>query len=241
MKDVKKQFSEQRESVSPSSEFEQRLWQRLDAEFVSAIPTRKSRRSLRYAVSIVAVVVIFFGGTGAYAYASPSVAPDSTLYPVRKGIESVEAVLHRSPEGKAAFHARMAERRAAELERFPDFETQLRENIQDRVERGDIELDRLHHKPEVRERYHKRFETLREAHLLERIDEAVENGDIDEVAAEQIKERIQEGALDVPPRTDRLPGDTIQDRLHPEPDDTRSEVSDVQDDRPAPPPVRRGR
>jgi hypothetical protein len=149
-------FKNFHDASKPSDEFKKRLWQRLEAE-MPAMTKRSIVIRYGYVVGLTSVVMMT-GGMGTYAYASDNVTPDSSLYGVKIGIESVEARLYRSPESLAVFHARMAHRRNRELDhvRSPearaivedDLKIMLRTTAQDlegstvRMEmRADIETD----------------------------------------------------------------------------------------------------
>jgi len=69
---------------------------------------------------VCAVVLVFGGGTGVYAYESQDVVEGSMLYPVKAGIERAQEAIARTPAAKAEVHAVMLERRVQEAERHED-------------------------------------------------------------------------------------------------------------------------
>jgi hypothetical protein len=75
-----------------------------------------------FVLPTAAFVLVFTLGVGSFAYASPSVTDSHPLYAVKSGMELVEEKIHRSPESKARYHAKMMQRRIAEGEHELKFE-----------------------------------------------------------------------------------------------------------------------
>lgn len=163
---MNKRFDNLSKSAAPSDAFKGRLWQRLDAE-LEAVHIHKRPWYQRFAMPVAAVAIVgLLGGSGTYAYASPNVAPDSSLYQVKTGIEWVEERFHRSPESLATFHHRMAERRHAEYERLDRAEVrhEVFQRLQHHLELSDEQIEALHERPELKERLQERSRTIRQRH-----------------------------------------------------------------------------
>mgnify|MGYP007077478618 CR=1 FL=1 len=173
-----------RKEAVPSKEFERVLWSRLDAELES-VHLHKRAWYQRFAMPVAALVIVgVLGGSGTYAYASPSVTPDTTLYPVKTSIEWIEEKFYRSPERLAGFHHRMAERREAELDRIsrPEVEEVLRARMRHRIQLSEQQIEYIQDHPEARERLQDRARRFRARHVdwmeerMEREDE--ERGEV---------------------------------------------------------------
>lgn len=151
-------------AAEPREAFKDALWLRLDAA-LEEVHMHKRPWYVRFAMPVAAVVGVL-GGAGTYAYASPSVTPASSLYPVKTGIEWMEGHLHRSTKAEAVFHQRMAERRAAELERVhqPEIEAVLRARVIERLDLSQERCDSLDDHPEVRDRLNERAAEVRIKH-----------------------------------------------------------------------------
>lgn len=164
---TKQPFDNLRKEATPSEEFERALWNRLDAELES-VHMHKRAWYQRFAMPVAALVLVgILGGSGTYAYASPSVTPNTTLYPVKTSIEWVEERFHRSPEGLAGFHHRMAERREAELNHIdrPEVEKTLRERMRHRIQLSEEQIENIEDHPETRERLQERARHFRARHV----------------------------------------------------------------------------
>lgn len=112
-----KQLKDLRKQSAPTQEFKKELWRDLDVAWAAEYPSSIGFRWSRIVVVPVAALTLFITmGTGVYAYSSPEVTADSALYPVKRGIESIEARIPRPPGARSEFHARMTERRVAEGE-----------------------------------------------------------------------------------------------------------------------------
>ena len=163
---MNKRFDNLSTSAVPSDAFKERLWQRLDAE-LEAAHIHKRPWHQRFAVPVAAVAIVgLLGGSGTYAYASPNVAPDSSLYQVKTSIEWVEERFHRSPESLATFHHRMAERRHAEYERLDRAEVrdEVFQRLQHHLELSDEQIEALQERPEIKERLQERSRMIRQRH-----------------------------------------------------------------------------
>lgn len=158
------------------------LWNRLDAELES-IHLHKRAWYQRFAMPVVGLVIVgILGGSGTYAYASPSVTPDTTLYPVKTSIEWVEERFHRSPEGLAAFHHRMAERREAEFGHIdrPEVEKELRARMRHRIQLSEEQIKYIQDHPEAREVLRERARHFRARHA-DWIESSVETSDVERI------------------------------------------------------------
>lgn len=111
-----KQLKKMRKASKPETTFKKELWSELNVAFDKEYPAMRISWTRLVAVPMAALVLFVTMGTGVYAYSSPEVNEQSALYPVKRGIESVEERFRRSPKARALFHARMAERRIAEGE-----------------------------------------------------------------------------------------------------------------------------
>lgn len=116
MKRQNTQLKNLKRSSAPRKEFKQALKAELSAEFDAAYPGMRLNWTRMLAAPVAVFVLVITMGTGTYAYASPEVTPEHSLYPVKKTIERVEGEFQRTPEARAKFHARMMERRIAEAE-----------------------------------------------------------------------------------------------------------------------------
>lgn len=106
---LRRHLSLLREASAPHSDFRERL--------LCQLVPRKAFHWPRAVAFPVAVVALFFGtGIGAYAYASPEVTDQHPFYPVKRGLEQIQAVVQFSDDAQADFHARMMERRLQEAE-----------------------------------------------------------------------------------------------------------------------------
>lgn len=204
---MKKDLKQLYKTSKPSKQFEKKLWMRLDAELPRPLIRHKIKR-LMNVPAIATAAVLLLGGTGSYAYASPNVVPDSPLYGVKAGIENVEEGLKFSPEAKAKFHARMAERRGKEMEHAPlERHPELREAIMDELGLSEEELESAHENEELREAIKERLDAFREEHAdeieahmeemraqaTERFESLVEEGKIPEDRIDEMRERLESG------------------------------------------------
>jgi len=114
---LKRQLKNMHQQATPSHAFKMHLWHKLAEELGEAsdcVPVRRFRFAT--VTGIASLVLVFGMGTGVYAYESPSVVDGHPLHFMKEGIESVEGVFARSPEGRARFHTRMMSRRLEEGE-----------------------------------------------------------------------------------------------------------------------------
>jgi hypothetical protein len=102
----------------PSKAFKKALWSELELE----LPKQQTAFISVYwgrfvAVPALVMVLLITTGTGVYAYSSPEVDGDDSLFVVKTSIESVEMMFHRSDADLYDFHGRMLDRRLDEAER----------------------------------------------------------------------------------------------------------------------------
>lgn len=116
MTSPEKQLKKLRKESAPRKEFKKELWSELDLTWKKEYPAMRFSWIRAFAVPLAALALFVTMGTGVYAYSSPEVTEDTPLYPVKRGIESVEERFHRSSKAQAHFHARMVERRINEGE-----------------------------------------------------------------------------------------------------------------------------
>ncbi len=131
-------------------------------------------------------VVLFFGGggVGTYAYASPDVNVNHPLYPVKRGMESIEGQFAFTPEQKADFFMKKAMRRLDEAEVMHQ---RLRERLEEEQEAAGVE------------------ETLEMINMeMERSFESAE-GEFDPEKAEQLVKRMEIKCGMIRNRLDKLP------------------------------------
>jgi len=104
-------------AIQPRPEFKARVRYQLQ----SALQEVKPKRALpffgwqpRWAVAIAVVLVVLLAGGSTVTAAGDSM-PDSPLYPVKLATEQVQLTLTPSDIGKAELHAKLADRRVAEI------------------------------------------------------------------------------------------------------------------------------
>src|SRR5687767_4990743 len=114
MMSPEKQLKNWRNSSSPSSEYRRALWSRLSSTWDAEYPGMRTSLLRTFALPVALLAILVMTGTGVYAYSSPGVTSDTALYPVKHGIEAIEARLHNSPEARERFTARMRARRMEE-------------------------------------------------------------------------------------------------------------------------------
>lgn len=203
---VTRQLKKWRHKTAPDPAFKDALWYELDAAFVRLYPSSlglRWRRFVLYPAAAAALVMTM--GTGTYAYASPSVTNKSVLYPVKRGIESIEVRFHGNPEGLAAFHVRMMDRRLQEGETLLEGEevdsSSLRE-IGEEMHLSVSQVAQIRAAQEQRERLLTRLQLERERYeyLLNRANEIqrqrlVEHDEKLRNTIEQIRVRVNASEL----------------------------------------------
>ncbi len=104
-------------AIQPNPEFKARA----RYQFQSALQEVKPKRALpffgwqpQWAVAIAVVLAVLLAGGGTVTAAGYSM-PDSPLYPVKLATEQVQLTLTPSDIGKAELHAKLADRRVAEI------------------------------------------------------------------------------------------------------------------------------
>ncbi len=100
---------------APRPEFRRALLARLLANNQLSTTYRQHLRFPRLATAL-AVLVLIFVGTGAYAYESPNVIEGHPLFMVKKKLESARVRMARTPEDRARVHLWKMERRLREAE-----------------------------------------------------------------------------------------------------------------------------
>ncbi len=106
-------------ALRPRRGFKNELWRKLEAERAVSAPLGNAWRIPRFArVAVPAFsVLLVFGATGAYAYASSDVLPSTPLYGVKIGLEKVEAAVALTPKQKNSALVRRLAHRLAEAEK----------------------------------------------------------------------------------------------------------------------------
>jgi len=104
-------------AIQPNPEFKARA----RYQFQSALREVKPKRALpffgwqpQWAVAVAVVLAVLLAGGGTVTAAGYSM-PDSPLYPVKLATEQVQLTLTPSDIGKAELHAKLADRRVAEI------------------------------------------------------------------------------------------------------------------------------
>ncbi len=114
--------------LSPSAEFSERMKKRLERHYVlmqerDLVGAETTGRrgffsflaSHVYSTVTAFAFVIFTGGLSTFAYTSEGVTNGSPLYPIKRGLESIEqAFISSNPESTAEYHVKMLSRRLAE-------------------------------------------------------------------------------------------------------------------------------
>ncbi len=102
--------------VQPRSEFKAKA--RYEFRLALQAKTKRGRGFFSWqpvwATAVAAVLTIVLAG-GATVGAAGNSMPDTLLYPVKVTTEQVQLTLTRSPLGKAELHAKLADRRVAEI------------------------------------------------------------------------------------------------------------------------------
>ncbi|MFH1631474.1 MAG: hypothetical protein ABIA47_00405 [bacterium] len=204
MKEIKRNLKEIKKAGKPERGFKNALASELGDEFGREYPANRPSFKRALAMPVALVVVLVTMGMGSYAYASPEVTQGHFLHPFKRGIEAVEALLPRSPEGAAEFHARMMERRIAEGEVMMREERLGPGHLEKIAEELDVTVDEL-----IRARDDLEFrrglidrlqaQNLRYNHLFEtvfvnNIDRRPSPGEIDE-KMQALQEKINEADL----------------------------------------------
>ena len=153
MKKLESQLKNLRTQSAPRKDFQAALWVELNEAFEETYPSMVFVWRQALAVPLAVLVIFLSTGAGVYAYASPSVTNDHALYPVKRGIESMEKAWPRSPESAAHFHARMMERRMAEgmyLYHRQAFHATVLEDVAREFDRALQEMEAVDEEVEIR-------------------------------------------------------------------------------------------
>ena len=116
MRKLKKQLKKLRKGSAPADGFKAALWAELDYEFDKVHPRPSFSFNKFIAMPIAGMAIVTLMGTGAFAYASPAVNSEHTLYPAKMAIENVQGVFYRTPDAKAKYQAQILARRIEETE-----------------------------------------------------------------------------------------------------------------------------
>ncbi len=130
---LKRQLKKLGRRAGASKAYQTQLWSKLSDAFDDEhadLPACSHR--FRFATAgLLAVVLMTTMGTGVYAYESPDVVEGHVLHPFKAGIENMEERFARSPEARAAFHAKMMSRRLSEGERnFPKYSKDVEASLE---------------------------------------------------------------------------------------------------------------
>lgn len=102
--------------AAPSRQLKRALWVKLDQRWNCAYPTMVISWRRLVAIPVASFCLVIVMGTGTYAYASANVADGDVLFPVKRGLESVEGRFHRSETSREQFERRLMRRRIREQE-----------------------------------------------------------------------------------------------------------------------------
>lgn len=158
----------ERRAATPSRAFRVALREKVTATLPLEIRTEyRDALFRRTAISLAMILPLVFGGTSVYAYSSVSVTEGSVLYPVKRGIESIQ-LRFRSDQGElAAYRLELYERRLDEAERLLESHEAMIETLNAAVELNElIELSTefVEDREDIPERLRKnqeRYETVR--------------------------------------------------------------------------------
>lgn len=114
MQSAETQLKTLQEKGTPTQEFKAVLWIELEREFKREYPQFLIVWRRAIAIPVMFVLMFIMTGAGTYAYASPEVTQAHLLYPVKRGIETVESQFYRTDVSQTQFHTRMLERRLDE-------------------------------------------------------------------------------------------------------------------------------
>lgn len=129
----------ERRAANPSRQFRVALREKIDA--LLPLETRKEHRYAtfrRAAIGFAVILPVLLGGTSAYAYSSTSVTEGSTLYPVKRGIESVQLRFRTEPNDLVAYRLKLYERRLDEAEQLLESREAMIETLNAAVEVNDV-------------------------------------------------------------------------------------------------------
>ncbi len=126
--------------AGPSKAFKDELFLRLVPKPVVSYRQHAFRFA---AVGMASLLVVFGGGTSAYAYASDDVSDGHPLYPIKHGIEQIEGRFAATPEQRAEFHARMMSRRISEAERLDHAKDQIPKILESAAAELDLSVEEL--------------------------------------------------------------------------------------------------
>lgn len=114
--------------LGPSADFTARMQKRLERHYALmqergdlqevGIPTKRGFFSFfgthAYSVLTAFTFVLFTGGLSTFAYTSDSITNGTALYPIKRGLESIERTFAGTPEAQAEYHMKLLSRRLAE-------------------------------------------------------------------------------------------------------------------------------
>lgn len=169
----------ERYAATPSRQFCAELRSTIEA----ALPpeTRAEHRYAtfrRVAVGLAIMVPILFGGTSVYAYSSASVTEGNVLYPVKRGIESMQLRWRHAPDDVAAYRLELYGRRLDEAERLLESREAMIRALNDAVELNDV-IESLEQFEEAREEMHEGLRRNQERYEMVRMRVYIEEPDGD--------------------------------------------------------------
>lgn len=206
MKYLNYQLWKIKRSLSPSSAFKKKLFERLSESFENAtlIVPWYQKTFWRYSMAGFMGVVIV-GSTGVYAYASPNVSEGAVLYPLKEQIENIEEKLQTTPEKKAQFYLKKVERREAELKVLSAKKIASRNTVK-KIEEAKTKLQNI--KIELKDK------RLKDKNLPEKINRQLENvPKIKSPQSEKKEQKFDEEVRAQNSTTTQLFGLKLQNRL----------------------------
>lgn len=155
------------------------------------------------AAASVGSVFCLLTGTATYAYASDSVIPQTTLYPVRIAVEQVEVQLAQTPQKKGLVALKHLRRRVSEAAKLQALNRQIPESHRQALKAG-VSLEGMKTETTLtdEDRFAAEAVQLESRELSEMLDQQ-EMADTDEERTE-IREQILEKADNLEGHIDRL-------------------------------------
>ncbi len=146
-----------KKSATPSRQFKRELWQELEQNFSTTPKIKFAQIWFRWSmVGVASLLIVASLSTGVYAYNSPEVTENSSLYPVKQAIEKVEEATKITFEAKAQFLVKKIARREAEkqvMEKHGQAVEKLEERIEkvaEQLQKTDEVLEKLEAKRELK-------------------------------------------------------------------------------------------
>ena len=123
---MEKLLADVQSQIGPSAEFTARMQKRLERHHalmqergqMEQVGTKRTAFSFLsthvYSVLTAFAFVLFTGGLSTFAYTSDSVTNGNALYPIKRGLESIEKTFAGTPGAQAEYQMKLLSRRLAE-------------------------------------------------------------------------------------------------------------------------------